>query len=469
MVFIVVVPYKNCSVTYNICVTQFNKVYKCTTIMLLKMDVSIFGMGYVGCVLAAGYSHLGHNIIGVDIDKRKLALLRQGKGSVVEKGIDKYLKEAVKMGRLRVTSDVKDAVMNSDISIVSVGTPPSDDGSINIGFTKTVCGEIAKNLKDKYHLIVFKSTLFPGTVEGKLIPLIEKISGKKVGVDFGIVHNPEFLREGSGMEDFFNPPVNVFGQLDKKSGNLLEKIYQGIDAPIVRTSIRIGEMIKYVNNTFHGLKVAFANEVGKVAKEFGVDSYELMNIFCMDKQLNISKAYLKPGAPYGGSCLTKDLEALRFEAKRKDIKIPVLNSIKESNDAHIDYCVKLIEGIGKNKIGILGLSFKENTDDLRESPMLSIIDKLMKKGFEIKIYDKNVISTEKFGVNKLVIEEIYPYLNDILLKTIKEVVDSSEVIVIKNRDDEFRKIVDIINENQIIVDFVRLFNKKELKCDHIVF
>lgn len=438
--------------------------------MAFKMDISIFGVGYVGCILAAGHSYLGHNIIGVDVDERKLNLLKQGKSPVMEKDIDKYIEEAVRKRRLRVTTDAKEAIANSQISIVSVGTPSNDDGSININFTRAVCEEIAKHLKDKkdYHLIVFKSTLFPGTVENKLIPLIEKRAGKKAGADFGVVHNPEFLREGSGIDDFFNPPMIVFGQLDKKSGDLLEKIYKGIDAPIARTSIKIGEMIKYVNNTFHGLKVVFANEIAKIAKAYGIDSHELMDIFCMDKQLNISKAYLKPGAPYGGSCLTKDLEALRFEAKSKDIKIPVLNSIKESNDAHIDYCIKLIEDTGKKRIGILGLSFKENTDDLRESPILFMIDKLMKKGFEIKIYDKNVVSTEKFGANKLVIEKRYPYLKGILSETIKEVVGSSEVIIIKNRDDEFRKIVGIINENQIIVDFVRLFDKKELKCDYIV-
>lgn len=447
----------------------FNKIYKCTEIMQIKMNISIFGMGYVGCVLAAGYSRLGHTVIGVEVNKRKLDLLKNGKSPVIEKDVDRYIKKAVQRNRLRVTGNVRDAVINSEISIVCVGTPSNEEGSINLSFTISVCKEIAESLKDKegYHLIVFKSTLLPGVIEDKLIPLIQKISGKKAGIDFGIVHNPEFLREGSGIEDFFNIPINVFGQLDKKSGDLLEKIYNGTNSPIIRTSIKIGEMIKYVNNSFHGLKVTFANEIGKIAKECGIDSHELMDIFCMDKQLNLSPYYLKPGAPYGGSCLTKDLEALRFEARRRGIKIPVLDSIRESNDAHIDYCVKTIEETGKRKIGVLGLSFKENTDDLRESPILFIIDKLVRKGFEIKVYDKNILSREKFVVNKTVIEEGYPYLKDVLCETMEEVVYNSEVIVIKNKDEQFRKVINILNENQIIIDFVRLFDKKEIKCKYI--
>ena len=391
------------------------------------MNISIFGMGYVGCILAAGHSSQGHKIIGLDINQSKLDILNHGKSPVFEKDIDNYISEAIKKGLLETTTDANQAIKNSEISLISVGTPSKENGEINLNFTIKVCEDIAKALKEKqtYHLIVFKSTLFPGTVENILIPLIEKTSGKKVGKDFGICHNPEFLREGSGMEDFFNPPVIVIGQLDQKSGDLLEQIYKEINGETVRTTIKIGEMMKYVNNTFHGLKVTFANEIGKIAKQLNIDSHELMKIFCMDKQLNLSPYYLKPGVPYGGSCLTKDLEALKFEAKNRNLAIPLLNSIKESNDSHIEYCVKLIEKTNRKNIGILGLSFKENTNDLRSSVIILIIEQLIKKGFNVKVYDKIVANSEKLGANKEIFEKQFPFLKDVLAKTMEEIINHS--------------------------------------------
>ena len=430
------------------------------------MNISIFGMGYVGCILAAGHSCQRHNIIGVDINQKKLDILNLGKSPVIEKDIENYIGKAIEKQLLKTTTNVTEAINKSEVSLISVGTPCKENGEINLDFTIQVCEDIAKALKEKqdYHLIAFKSTLFPGTVENKLIPIIEEISQKKAGTDFGICHNPEFLREGSGMEDFFNPPVTVIGQLDQKSGDTLEKIYEGINGEKVRTTIKIGEMIKYVNNTFHGLKVTFANEIGKIAKQFNIDSHELMKIFCMDKQLNLSPYYLKPGVPYGGSCLTKDLEALKFESKNIDTHI--LNSIKKSNDAHIDYCVDLIEKTNKKNIGILGLSFKENTDDLRSSAIILIIDKLIKKGFNIKVYDKIVESTEKFGANKKIIEKQFPFLKDILVKTIEEAA-SQEVVVIKNKNQEFKKIANILKEDQILIDMVRLFEKEDINSKYV--
>jgi GDP-mannose 6-dehydrogenase len=430
------------------------------------MNISIFGMGYVGCILAAGHSCQRHNIIGVDINQKKLDILNLGKSPVIEKDIENYIGKAIEKQLLKTTTNVTEAINKSEVSLISVGTPCKENGEINLDFTIQVCEDIAKALKEKqdYHLIAFKSTLFPGTVENKLIPIIEEISQKKAGTDFGICHNPEFLREGSGMEDFFNPPVTVIGQLDQKSGDTLEKIYEGINGEKVRTTIKIGEMIKYVNNTFHGLKVTFANEIGKIAKQFNIDSHELMKIFCMDKQLNLSPYYLKPGVPYGGSCLTKDLEALKFESK--NIDTPILNSIKKSNDAHIDYCVDLIEKTNKKNIGILGLSFKENTDDLRSSAIILIIDKLIKKGFNIKVYDKIVESTEKFGANKKIIEKQFPFLKDILVKTIEEAA-SQEVVVIKNKNQEFKKIANILKEDQILIDMVRLFEKEDINSKYV--
>jgi len=434
---------------------------------VVSMNISIFGMGYVGCILAAGHSSQGHKIIGVDINQKKLDILNQGKSPVVEKDIDKYINQAVEKNLLKTTTDAKEAINNSDISLISVGTPSRENGEINLDFTIKVCEEIAEALKAKqdYHLITFKSTLFPGTIEKTLIPLIEKISGKKAGNDFGVCHNPEFLREGSGMEDFFNPPVTVIGQLDQISGDTLEPIYEGIKGEVIRTTIKIGEMIKYVNNTFHGLKVSFANEIGRIAKQLDIDSHELMKIFCMDNQLNLSSYYLKPGVPYGGSCLTKDSEALKFEAKKMNCTIPILDSIRESNDIHIDYCVDLIEKTNKKNIGILGLSFKENTDDLRSSAIILIIKKLIEKGLNVKVYDKIVKNAEKFGANKEIMEKEFPFLKDILVKDIKDILEQ-EVIVVKNKDQEYKKIANLLKENQILIDMVRLFEKDEIKAKY---
>jgi GDP-mannose 6-dehydrogenase len=435
---------------------------------VVSMNISIFGMGYVGCILAAGHSSQGHKIMGVDIDQKKLDILNQGKSPVIEKDIENYIKDSVLKELLKTTTNVKEAINNTEISLISVGTPCRENGEINLNFTIKVCEEIAKSLKDKntYHLIVFKSTLFPGTVESKLIPIIEEISKKKAGIDFGVCHNPEFLREGSGMEDFFNPPITVIGQLDKKSGDALEQIYQDINGEIIKTTIKIGEMIKYVNNTFHGLKVTFANEIGKIAKQLTIDSHELMKIFCMDKQLNLSPYYLRPGVPYGGSCLTKDLEALKFEAKKRNLTTPILDSIKKSNDSHIDYCINLIEKTDKKNIGILGLSFKENTDDLRSSAIILIINKLIKKGFNIKVYDKAVKNAEKFGINKEIFETQFPFLKDILVNTIEEAI-GQEVIIVKNKNEEYKKIANILKEEQILIDMVRLFEEKDVKSKYV--
>lgn len=432
------------------------------------MDISIFGMGYVGCILAAGHTSQGHKVIGIDINQKKLEILNLGKSPISEKDIDDYISDAIKKQLLKTTTNVNEAITNSEISLICVGTPSKESGEIDLNFTIRVCEEIAKALqkKEKYHLIAFKSTLFPGIVENKLIPLIEKISGKKAGIDFGVCHNPEFLREGSGIEDFFNPEVIVIGQLDQKSGDILEKIFEGVNGKIVRTTIKIGEMIKYVNNTFHGLKVTFANEIGKLAKQLGIDSHELMRIFCMDKKLNLSPYYLKPGVPYGGSCLTKDMEALKFETNKRNLRMPVLDSIKKSNDAHIQYCMDLIEKTNKKNVGILGLSFKENTDDLRSSAIILIIDELIKKGFSVKVYDKNVANTEKFGVNKEIIEKKFPFLKEILVNKIENIT-KQETIVIKNKSEEYKKIANLLKEDQILIDMVRLFEKKDIKSRYI--
>ncbi len=429
------------------------------------MKISVFGMGYVGCVLAAGLASLGNNVTGVDVNSEKVEIIKKGCSPVIEKELDSYIKRFVGEKRIGATTNAKEAVLNSEVSFICVGTPSKEDGSLDLEHTKKVCEDIGKALKSKnsFHVIVFKSTMFPGSVENLLIPIIEKHSGKKAANEFGICHNPEFLREGSAIDDFFNPPATVIGCFDEKSGKIVEDLFKDIKAPVVKTTIKIAEMIKYVNNSFHGLKVAFANEIGSICKKNKIDSHELMRIFCMDKKLNISTSYLKPGVPFGGSCLTKDLSALVSEAKKEGLNVPLLDAVKKSNENHISVCADMISSTNKKRIGILGLSFKEGTDDLRSSVMIAIIKKLKDKGLSIRIYDKNVLSSQKFGANKRIIEEEFPWLAGLFCPTIEETVKNSEVIVIKNRDEEFKKIADLIKEEQTVIDLVRIFKPGDTK------
>jgi len=432
------------------------------------MNISIFGMGYVGCVLSAGHTSQGHKIVGVDINENKVALLNKGVSPVIEEGIEGHLIHSIKNGLFQATTNVSEAIVNSQLSIICVGTPSKKNGEIDLTFTLKVTEDIALSLsrKKSYHLFVYKNTIFPNTIETKLIPLIEQISCKKVGVDFGVCHNPEFLREGSGMNDFFNPPLTVIGQLDTKSGDMLEQLYQDVGGDIIRTTIKIGEMIKYINNSFHALKVTFGNEIGRLAKNIDIDSHALMKIFCMDTVLNLSPYYLTPGTPYGGSCLTKDLLALRYEAGMNNIDTPLLDSINISNERHIEYCIELIKNTNKKNIGICGLSFKENTDDLRSSAIITIIDNLYKAGYKLKVYDPAVIKSVKFGENKDIYEKKFPFLNDILVSSLTEI-KTQDVIIIKNYNEEYKQFVTGIDEDKTIIDMVRITDEKNIRAKYI--
>jgi GDP-mannose 6-dehydrogenase len=347
------------------------------------MNISIFGLGYVGCVSGACLASLGHNVIGVDSNQSKVDMVNQGISPIVEQDIDNLIKSVVKRETFSATSDWASAVKQSDMALVCVGTPQRSNGSIDLSSVTRVSEHLAKALRARhgYFLVVIRSTVLPGTVDQTVIPILEQHSGRTVGKDFGVCMNPEFLREGSSIHDFFHPPKTVIGQYDHKSGDLLAELYKHIDSPVVRTQIKIAEMLKYTDNSFHALKVTFANEIGNICKRFNIDSHKVMDIFCMDTKLNLSPYYLKPGFAFGGSCLPKDLRAITYEARRLDLDTPVLNAILESNKKQILKAVdKLIQFKG-HRLGFLGLSFKGGTDDLRESPLVELIETMIGKGF----------------------------------------------------------------------------------------
>ncbi len=426
------------------------------------MRICVLGLGYVGCVSAACFAKAGHDVIGVDINKEKVDILNSGKSPIIESGLAQLINECVNEGRLKATLYAEQGIRNSDISLICVGTPSNSNGSLNLEYVYKVSEEIAWALKRKrdYHLVAVRSTVLPGTTES-LLSMLERVSSKKMGIHFGTCVNPEFLREGSAIEDFYHPPYTIIGEYDKKSGALLSKLYKDIDAPLIRVDVKLAEMIKYVNNTFHALKVAFTNEIGTLCKIMGLDSHTVMEIFCRDHKLNISPLYLKPAFAFGGSCLPKDLQALNYLAKEKDAETPLLRSILRSNELHIQRALDFIMNKGKRHIGILGLSFKSGTDDLRESPMIELVERLIGKGYTLSIFDGTVNLAKLFGANKRFIEEKIPHIVSLMVNDMLEVFDRSEVIVIGNRSREFVKAKNFLRRGQILIDLVRIFNGNE--------
>lgn len=422
------------------------------------MKLSIFGLGYVGTVTSACFARDGHEVIGVDINPHKVALLNDGKSPIVEEEIGEMVMENVRAGRLRATAEVHNAIMNTDISLICVGTPSNGNGSLSLHSVISVCRSIAQILRHKkeYHLIVLRSTVLPGTVNRIILPLMEQESGKKLGHGFGLCFNPEFLREGSSVKDFYAPPFTLIGARDRATAERAQELYKGLDAPLYLTSLEVAETIKYACNTYHALKIAFANEMGAYCKALGIDSHQVMEIFATDTKLNISKAYLRPGFAFGGSCLPKDLRALLYEAKIHDVALPVMQSILASNEIHIQRAVEMITGLRKKKVGLLGLSFKAGTDDLRESPLVKLTETLLGKGYELKIYDHDVSLARLTGANKEYIEKEIPHLSCLLQKSLEEVINFAEILIIGNSNPEFAKILERRHPDQIVVDLVRL-------------
>src|ERR1044072_8232696 len=425
------------------------------------MKLSIFGLGYVGCVPAACVAKEGHTVTGVDVNANKAEMINSGNSPIIEAGIGPLLDEVVKANRLSATTDSAAAVHNTDVSLVCVGTPSNTNGSLDLRYVTRACEEIGAALKDKTerHVVVIRSTMLPGTIESVVIPTLEEHSTKRVGKDFGVCINPEFLREGTSLKDFYAPPFTLIGADDPETTATARELYSGIDAPVIRTSVKTAELAKYVCNCFHALKVSFANEIGNICKAVGVDSHEVMDIFCQDTKLNLSPYYLKPGFAFGGSCLPKDLRAMNYKAKQVDVEVPVLSSILPSNKRQIEHAIDMVLATGRKRVGVVGFSFKAGTDDLRESPIVTLIETLLGKGIQLVVYDKEVSLARLFGANKEYIERQIPHIAQLMRSSIDEVLEFAEVLVIGNNAEEFRQIEQKQREGQVVIDLVRLFDK----------
>ncbi len=412
----------------------------------------------MGTVSAGCLAHEGHEVIGVDPVQTKVDLVNQGRTPIIEADIGEIIAAVSQAGRLRATAKPEEAVRATDLSIVCVGTPSQPNGNLDLRYIRQICEQIGAALKDKpaRHTVVIRSTILPGTMRGIVIPILEETSGKKAGVGFGVCNNPEFLREGTAVKDFNAPPKTVIGELDKASGDLLAGIYQKLDAPLIRTDLETAEMVKYVDNSWHAVKIGFANEIGNLCKSLDIDAHKVMNIFCQDKKLNISPAYLLPGFAFGGSCLPKDLRALSYKAKSRDLELPILASVLPSNRLQVNRGLQMILDKGNRKIGILGLSFKAGTDDLRESPLIEVVEGLLGKGYDLRAYDKSVRIAGLVGANRDFILNRIPHISKLMVETIDDVLQHAETIVIGNKDPDFQSVPGRLCKGQQVVDFVRM-------------
>ena len=420
------------------------------------MKVTIFGMGYVGCVTAACFSNLGHDVTGVDVDANKVDMINRAQSPIIEPGLTEIIKSGVSMGTLRATTDSKEL---GDVVIVCVGTPSNNNGSLGLKHLMGVVEHIGELLKgsDGYHVITIRSTVLPGTVENMVIPLLEQKSSKQAGRDFGVCMNPEFMRETTAIKDFHNPPFTIIGQQEQRSGDIVAKLYDTIKAPLERPSITEAEMVKYACNAFHATKVCFANEIGNLCKSMGIDSHRVMEMFCKDTRLNLSSYYLKPGFAFGGSCLPKDLRAIVYQAKRNDVEVPLLSSLMPSNERQIQHAYGLVRNSGRTKIGVLGLSFKSGTDDVRESPVVILIEMLIGKGYSVAIYDEEVSLAKLYGANKRYLDETIPHVTSLIESSVPKVVEKSDLVIVSKKTDHFKKEIERLKKDVFIVDLVRIF------------
>lgn len=420
------------------------------------MRISVFGLGYVGTVSAACFAAWGHRVIGVDVNPEKVKIVNSGCSPIIESALDDLVARQGSQGRLEATTDAAAAVQATDLSLVCVGTPSNDNGGLDLTFVKRVCQDIGRAIAGKggRHTVVVRSTVLPGTTRNVVIPVLEQASGLVSGRDFGLCYNPEFLREGTAIPDFYHPPFTVIGELDPEAAEVAASLYQDLDAPLVVVPLEASEMIKYACNAFHALKVTFANEIGVLCKSQGIDSQQVMDIFCMDNKLNLSAYYLRPGFAFGGSCLPKDLRALLYHSRRHDQHLPVLEAILPSNQLQVKHGIDLIMATGCKSIGMLGFSFKACTDDLRESPLVEVLETLLGKGYQIQIYDRNVSLARLHGANRAYIEREIPHIATLMCDSIDEVLCRSEVIVIGNSSCEFTEVLKQLRADQKVIDLV---------------
>lgn len=426
------------------------------------MKISVFGLGYVGIISAVCLAENSHEVIGVETNDKKVSLINSGQSPIVEPQINESLKKVIESGNLKATTDYAEAIKSTQISLICVGTPSKSSGEVDLSYIFNVAEQFAQVLKKGKgrHTVLIRSTSMPGTAE-KFASILTA-SGLKQYEDFDVLANPEFLREGTAVKDFYNPPLTLLGCADSESEKTVREMYSFLNAPFVTAAVKTAEMLKYVNNTFHALKVDYANEIARFCAAKEIDSREVMDIFLMDRKLNISEYYLKPGFAFGGSCLPKDVRALSYETKRMGIDLPVIGSVMKSNDIHLDWAFDLIMRSSAKRIGIFGLSFKNGTDDLRESPAVILVERLIGKGKDVKIFDENVNLTKLIGANKKYIEDEIKHISDVMTDNPERMIEESELIVIANRDSAYKKFFkDDLFSTKKIVDLVNLFPEKK--------
>ena len=425
------------------------------------MQISIFGLGYVGSVSAACLANKGHDVIGVDLNKTKVEMINQGKAVIVEPNLSELTALTVSSGHLRATQDINDALFNTQVSYICVPTPSKKNNSLDLQYVKYICEEIGRVLKEKneHHTIVFRSTMFPGSVRKLVIPTLEYFSDKKEGIDFSVCINPEFMREGTAIYDYHNPPKNIVGTSHQHVRDLMSDINRSCtNMPTIFLEIEEAEIIKYADNIWHALKVGFANEIGNVCKSLGIDSHRVMDVFCKDTKLNLSPYYLKPGFAFGGSCLPKDLRAFLYESQNLNLKLPIIDAVLPSNQLQIDLALNMIIEQGNKQVGFLGFCFKANTDDLRESPVVELIERLIGKGYDLTLYDKNVSEAKLLGANREYILNHIPHLSELMVDSMQELLTNAQTIVIGNKDHEFDSVLSTIGDDQVVIDLVRIRN-----------
>lgn len=421
------------------------------------MKIAVIGIGYVGAVTSACLCDSGHEVIAIDKDPVKVKCIENGQSPIIEQDLPEMIAKYAKEGALTATEDIKEAIEQSDISLICVGTPSRADGSLDLAYVETACAEIGKVLKDKeeFHTVVLRSTMVPGSAMSICLPILEEHSGKKAGVGFGFGNNPEFLRESTAIFDYYNPPKIVVGANDEKSANTIMALYDGIEAPRIITEIKVAEGVKYADNAWHAMKIGFANEIGNILGDCGVDSHDVMDIFCQDTKLNISKAYLKPGFAFGGSCLPKDVRAIRAKGAEVGVKTPLFDALMIANDNQINRAFNKIKELGVKNIGLLGLSFKAGTDDLRESPLVTLAQQLLDNGYNVKIYDPNVFEAKNTeGANQHYINNVITDVSNCLVESADDMNDT-ELLIIGNGNKDFVGIVSKHTDKHVL-DLVRL-------------